>query len=183
MNILARHAVAGVLVALLSAHASAADQPMELRSALPTATLAGSTRFTVWGFGVYDARLWIDPGFDANAYDSHGFALELTYLRDFSNDAITDRSIDEMQRLAPIPEAKRARWRQSLREAFPNVRKGDRITGINRPGVGAVFMTNGRPTGDIRDPEFARQFFGIWLSARTSEPRLRAALLAPLAPQ
>ncbi len=183
MYSLARHVAAGALLALLVVPAGAAEQPTEVRSALPAATLAGSSRFTVWGFGVYDARLWVEPGFEANTYDSHGFALELNYLRDFSNHAITDRSIDEMQRLAPIPEAKRASWRQSLRAAFPDVRKGDRITGINRPGVGAVFMTNGRPTGEIRDPEFARQFFGIWLSARTSEPRLRAALLAPLAPQ
>ena len=183
MNRLARHVAAVALLALLSAPAGAAEQPTEVQRALPAATLAGSSRFTVWGFGVYDARLWIEPGFEANTYHNHGFALELSYLRDFSNDAITDRSIDEMQRLAPIPEAKRESWRQSLRAAFPSVRKGDRITGINRPGVGALFMTNGRPTGDIRDPEFARQFFGIWLSARTSEPMLRAALLAPLAPR
>ncbi len=183
MYSLARHVASAALLALLAAPAGAAEQPTEVRSALPAATLAGRSRFTVWGFGVYDARLWVEPGFEANTYDSHGFALELSYLRDFSNAAISDRSIDEMQRLAPIPEAKRASWRQSLRAAFPDVRKGDRITGINRPGVGAVFMTNGRPTGEIRDPEFARQFFGIWLSARTSEPRLRAALLAPLAPQ
>ena len=39
---------------------------------------------------------------------------------------------------------------------------------------------NGKPTGEIRDAEFARLFFGIWLSPKTSEPELRAALLAGL---
>jgi hypothetical protein len=31
--------------------------------------------------------------------------------------------------------------------------------------------------GDIRDAEFARLFFGIWLSPRSSEPAMRQALL------
>jgi hypothetical protein len=35
--------------------------------------------------------------------------------------------------------------------------------------------------GEVRDATFARLFFGIWLSPRTSEPQLRAALLG-LAP-
>ena len=32
--------------------------------------------------------------------------------------------------------------------------------------------------GDVRDPLFAKLFFGIWLSPQTSEPQLRRALLA-----
>jgi len=69
-----------------------------------------------------------------------------------------------------------------MRDAFPAVKTGDRISGVNRPGVGAQFLTNGQPTGDIRDVEFARLFFGIWLLPDTSEPRLRQALLAQATP-
>jgi hypothetical protein len=50
-----------------------------------------------------------------------------------------------------------------------------------------AFLLNGRPLGEVRDPDFARVFFGIWLSPRTSEPALREALLLgrahPLPPQ
>ena len=42
---------------------------------------------------------------------------------------------------------------------------------------GAEFFPLGRSTGAIRDPEFARVFFSIWLDPRTREPKLRAALL------
>jgi hypothetical protein len=52
------------------------------------------------------------------------------------------------------------------------------VTGIHRPGVGAVFQINGKPGGEIADAQFARLFFGIWLSPTTSEPKLRSALLA-----
>ena len=65
-----------------------------------------------------------------------------------------------------------------MRAVFPDVKASDRLTGIHQPGVGAVFLFNGRAKGEIRDPAFAKAFFGIWLSAQSSEPRLRTALLA-----
>ena len=58
------------------------------------------------------------------------------------------------------------------------VKAGDRITGVYQPATGAVFWRNGSLLGEVRDPVFARQFFGIWLSPQTSEPQLRRALLA-----
>ena len=39
------------------------------------------------------------------------------------------------------------------------------------------FFLNGRARGEPRDAEFAKWFFGIWFSPRTSEPALRLALL------
>ena len=158
--------------------AAAADTPPDLREWLPSATLSGSSRFTNWGFGVYDASLWVQPGFAAESYDQHGFALSLHYLRDFSGASIASHSIDEMRRQSSAPAQPWSRWQQSMREAFPDVTKGDRITGIHRPGEGADFLFNGNRSTAVRDPEFARLFFGIWLSDRTSEPGLRKALLA-----
>jgi Chalcone isomerase-like len=151
--------------------------PAEVRAALPAATLSGSIRFTYWGFSVYDASLWVLPGFQAPAFERHPFALHLHYLRNFTNAAITTRSIDEMARQTPPTPERRALWQQWLQGAFPNVRSGDRITGVNRPGEGALFLTNGRQTGWVPDPDFARVFFGIWLANDTSEPAMRQALL------
>ena len=64
-----------------------------------------------------------------------------------------------------------------MRQIFPDVKEGDRITGVQRPGEAARFFVNGQPRGEVRDAEFTRLFFGIWLSPRTSQPRLREALL------
>ena len=171
-----------MLMAMLLACAGASfAQPQELRSVLPAARLAGSSRLSVLGFGVYDATLWVEPDFQASDYERHAFALELSYLRDFTNNDIARRSITEMQRQPGFPAAQREAWELALRSAFPDVRKGDRITGVHRPGTGAVFLTNGTLSGTIRDEGFSRLFFGIWLSAHTSEPRLREALLAGVA--
>lgn len=154
-----------------------AQTPPELGGMLRGVSLLGRKSFTVFGFAVYDASLWVEPGFDPGNYSRHGFALDLLYQRDFTNADITRRSLDEMARQAPLIGERKQTWEAWLRSAFPDVRKGDHITGIHRPAAGAVFMTNGRQTGRIDDPEFARLFFGIWLSPETSEPALRRALL------
>ena len=150
----------------------------ELTGALPQAQRIGAGRLTVWGFQVYDARLWAQPGFRAAHVDRTPLALELSYLRAFKAEEIAERSIREMRRSKPVSDAQAARWTADLLRVIPDVRTGDRVMGIHQPGVGAAFWVNGKNTGEVQDAEFARLFFGIWLSPNTSEPKLRDALLA-----
>lgn len=139
--------------------------------------LAGSSRYTYWGFDVYQASLWVEPGFEPAALARQRFALELRYLRSFKGRDIAQRSIDEMRRQADFSDAQAQAWLQAMQRAFPDVASGDRLLGLHLPGRGARFYANGQLTAEITDAEFAQLFFGIWLSERTSEPRLRAALL------
>ena len=173
-----RQALLAVAGTVFGASVRGSVAPPEVQTILPSAVLSGSTRFTYWGFSVYDASLWVLPDFEARYFERHRFALHLQYLRNFTNAAITERSVDEMARQASPTPQQRALWNQWLRDAFPDVRAGDRITGINRPGEGALFLTNGQQTGMVPDPAFARLFFGIWLASETSEPAMRTALLS-----
>ena len=157
---------------------AANDTSTELRELLPQHKLSGRSRLTVWGFDVYDASLWVAPGFTADKLTAQPFALELAYLRNFTNTDIAERSLSEMRRLASISDVQAKAWTAAMTRVIPNVKKGDRITGIYRPGTGVVFLVNGKPAGEIMDAEFARLFFGIWLSPKTSEPKVRSALLA-----
>ncbi|MGA0572110.1 chalcone isomerase family protein [Variovorax sp. VNK109] len=156
--------------------------PPEVQQALPQAQRIGSGRLTVWGFQAYDASLWAAPGFRADNYGDHTFVLELGYLRDFSGESIAERSILEMRRIGSFSDAQATEWTRSMRAAFPDVRRGDRISGIHQPGGKVRFVTNGRATGEIHDETFARLFFGIWLAPQTSEPALRRALLGQAQP-
>lgn len=137
----------------------------------------GSGLYSWWGFDVYQASLWAEPGFDAAALPRQRYALELHYRRDFKGRDIAQRSIDEMRRVGSFSDAQAQAWLQAMVAVFPDVSNGDRLTGVNLPGRGAQFYANGKPTGEIADPEFARLFFGIWLSEQTSAPKLRLALL------
>lgn len=181
-------AILAVATALFGTHIRAQESPLgspgasappaALRASLPTAALSGQGTLRVWGFEVYHASLWVAPSFDATVYPQHPFALDLRYLRDFAGADIAKRSLSEMRRQGAMESTLEARWEAQMRAVFPDVKEGDRITGMHQPGVGATFLYNGRALGEIRDPAFAKAFFGIWLSPQTSEPRLRTALLA-----
>ncbi|MGP1682671.1 MAG: chalcone isomerase family protein [Giesbergeria sp.] len=145
---------------------------------LAGAHLSGSGTLRFLGLEVYRAQLWVRPGFNPADYARQPLALELHYARSFSAEAIARRSLDEIQRQQALSEAQVERWQLQLAKALPDVAAGDRIVGIYQPGHGARFLHNGRESGRVDDAEFARLFFGIWLSPQSSEPALRAALLA-----
>ena len=162
----------------LAASSAGAPQARPELSALPRARLVGQARLTVWGFDIYDVRLWAPASFSAAGFAVSALALELNYLRNFQAADIAERSLKEMRRSQPVSDGQAAQWKAELLRVIPDVRKGDRITGVHWPGQGAAFWVNGRASGEILDADFARLFFGIWLSPDTSEPRMREALLA-----
>ena len=168
--------------------ASAALTALDMGTSRPeVAALGGAiptppVRLQVWGFEVYDARLWTPREFRHRQYPQHAFALELQYLRRLNGTAIADRSLDEMRRVGAFSDAQAKTWRTAMTQLFPDVVQGDRITGVNQPGLGVEFWVNGLRAGAVKDPAFARLFFGIWLDERTSEPKLRAQLLQGLLP-
>jgi len=178
MKNIAACALLSVAGCLLGLRADARPLPQELVVSLPAASLSGQATLRFFGLEIYDATLWVAPGFAEANYEHSPFALELTYLRDFKGADIAKRSIAEMRRQSPMTEAQETAWESRLRQLFPDVSTGDRITGVHQPFAGAVFWRNGHLIGEVRDPAFSRRFFGIWLSPQTSEPRLRRALLA-----
>lgn len=174
------------VAAFLLAVAAASWWPASVQAITPEPTvsaalqdkqLRGNARLRVWGFEVYDAGLWTRPGFDAERFEQHRFALELTYLRSFKGRDIAERSLDEMRGIGTLAPEQAARWLAAMGELFPDVQRGDRITGVHVPGSGARFYLNGRLRGELADEAFSRLFFGIWLSPRTSQPAMRATLI------
>lgn len=165
----------GIFSLFFCAAALATDAP---HAPLAGTQLSGSGTLRFLGLEVYCAQLWVRPGFDPGDYARQPLALELHYAHGFSAEAIARRSIEEMQRQQALSAATARRWQVQLANALVDVAPGDRILGLYSPGEGARFLHNGRESGRVDDAEFARLFFGIWLSPHTSEPGLRAALLA-----
>ena len=157
--------------------ADPATLPQEVSTGLASAQFSGTGKLTFFSLNVYDASLWVSPGFKPDDFGNHAFALELHYLRAFSAENIAKRSLEEMQRIEKIPEPLAEQWFTTLRDVLPDVKKNDRLIGVHKPGTGVSFWLNGKRSGEIRDAEFSKQFFAIWLSSKTSEPKLRKALL------
>lgn len=139
--------------------------------------LHGSGTLHWFGIKIYEARLFAPGQLDPAQLPNNPFALELTYARDFSGTSIADRSSDEIKRLGFGSAEKRQNWQQRMQALFPDVKAGDRIRGVHRPGAGVSFFHNDKPIGAIEDVEFARAFFAIWLDPRTAKPSLRRELL------
>jgi hypothetical protein len=151
--------------------------PAEVAAELPGARMQGSGRLRFLGLRIYEARLWAPAVVAAADWARAPLALELQYARKLVGRLIAERSLDEMRRQGEIEPARAERWLARMTELFPDVADGDRITGVQRPGEATRVFFNGALKGEVRDAEFTRFFFGIWLSAQTSEPALRDALL------
>jgi hypothetical protein len=151
--------------------------PAEVTEALRSPRLQGSGTLRFLGLRIYDARLWVAERAVADDWVALPLALELAYQRALEGEQIAERSLVEMRRQGEIAAEPAARWLAAMKKLFPDVKAGDRITGVNLPGEGARFFVNGTLRGELKEAEFARLFFGIWLSPKTSEPALRQALL------
>ena len=148
--------------------------PAQVAGDFPDFRRAGEGRLRWLGLHIYDASLWIKSArWDAEQV----FVLDLRYARNIKSRRLVDASLDEMRRLGFGNEKQLERWGEQMARVLPDVSKGEHLTGVNRPGVGAEFYYEGRVVGTIADPEFARAFFSIWLDARTREPGLRRSLI------
>ena len=150
-----------------------------LQPYLQTPNLIGQGKYTYWGFDVYEASLWAtEPALNAEKWQTQRIALELHYLRDFKGLDIAKRSIDEIHAQSPLAKSQSNAWLKALEDIFPNVSKGQTLTGIYIPNTGVVFLYDNALQGEVKDLELAKRFFDIWLSPQTSAPELRKRLFA-----
>ncbi len=169
-----RTALSLVLLLLVPIGAEALALPEHVAKEFPALRFAGEGRLRWFGLHIYDASLWISG---ARWSGEQEFALDIRYARDIKARKLVQTSADEMRRLGFGDERRLGRWKDEMTRVLPDVRRGEHLTGVNRPGAGAEFYHQGRAVGMIADPEFARAFFAIWLDARTRDPELRQSLI------
>ena len=64
-----------------------------------------------------------------------------------------------------------------LRAILPDVTDQNQIVGVADSDANTLFYLDGELIGEIREPQFTRAFFDIWLGERSSQPKLRDQLL------
>ncbi len=174
-----------------AAHANLEDSTKPNSAAAPstvrtvfrgTPRLVGQHRFTYWGFEVYDASLWSNTAFAPEDWAKQSLVLELRYLRDFKGADIAQRSIDEMNGQRTLTATQKQTWLATLQRLIPNVRHGERLSGVYTPDKGMQLLHQDRLLGEVADAELAQRFFGIWLAPETSQRQLRQQLLAGAQP-
>ena len=152
----------------------AVSQADSFQSYVPEAQKVGEGRLTYLFWDVYDAELYAPKG--SLSLDKP-FALKLSYLRPIPGKKIADRSIEEMRAQGVEDEIKLATWHEQMNRIFPDVDQGVDLTGVYTSKGETVFYQGSTVIGKIKDKEFSRAFFDIWLSEQTSAPDLRKKLL------
>lgn len=135
----------------------------------------GTATFSFWLWDIYESRLMTNNGdFDQNL--KQGATLyEIRYLRDIKSTDLIKHTIEQWQHLG-YQKNSYQRFIPLLKQSWPDIYKGDRLTLLIN-GEQSAFYYNQTLTMVIQDKQFARMFLDIWLSERTSQPKLRAQLL------
>jgi hypothetical protein len=144
---------------------------------LTTLKAVGRGEFTWFGISVYQASLWTRNGRFTNIQDSMPVALAITYQKDIDGEALTERTIEEWERLGIFSEQERITWRQKLKQIWPDVKPGDNITTLVTSESTTRFYFNDKLLAVLDDPSFGAALLSIWLHPDTSEPGLRDSLL------
>ena len=141
---------------------------------VPNAQLVGEARLKYLIWNVFDAELYAPFG---RWKPEAPFAVTLTYLRKITGKTIVDRSISEMRRQGVDNEAKLAGWRRDMKKLFSDVSINTTITGIRDQNGNVVLFRNERRMGEIKDPDFSKSFFDIWLSDKASDLKFQRKLV------
>ncbi|AJQ95024.1 chalcone isomerase family protein [Gynuella sunshinyii] len=156
------------IVALLLIRQIGFASPL-LQQYVPDARLSGeTTRYRYLFFDLYDASLYAPNG---QWSMGQPFALSLTYLRHIKGEKIAEQAVAQIRNLGFDDEVRLASWYSQLRKIIPDVGRNKTLTGVYLPGDKTVFLRDEKPIGIIRDADFGRWFFSIWLSDKSPEPQ------------
>jgi hypothetical protein len=140
----------------------------------PDLQKCGEARLTVLFWDIYESSLFTPSG---EYYpDIRPLRLEIRYLRAIKAKDLVAQTAKEWQAQG-IEDSRHAQWLSVLTELWPDVSQNDVLALAIADNGRAEFSFNGQFVGAIEDPDFGRDFTGIWLSPNTTRPQLRAALI------
>ncbi len=161
-----------ILLALLFVCTQVSANPTsEDINAMP---VVGQAKLRVAFWNIYEARLRAPAG-RYSPEQTH--ALVLTYLRDFSKKNLIKETKKQLEHIGLGDHANIDTWLTRLDELWVDVEENESITLYVDQSKHAHFFHNHHWLGKIADPEFSAAFAGIWLSERSSEPKLREQLI------
>jgi hypothetical protein len=134
----------------------------------------GSADMSLLWFDIYTAKLFsLDGKYQANRFP---MILDIQYHRDIQAPDLVDATIEQWQHLG-LTEDDISLLSQQLVRAWPDVKQGDRLTfRVNNPND-AAFLLNDTPYYQVSNAQFPEAFLDIWLSEKTSHPKLRKQLI------
>ena len=146
----------------------------ELADPLENLQLVGEGRLRVLFWRIYDSSFYSESG-SYNGIEP-GTALKIEYRRAIKVGEIINRTREEWEKMNILSDESE-KWLAQLGEFLPSVVKGDVIVLKVDDTLGSIFYYNFEPIGQIRNPQFTKDFLSIWLSDKSSFPKLQRQLI------
>ena len=134
----------------------------------------GSATLKVFFWTIYNSTLYSGDGSYSGIEPD--LALQIVYHRSISKDELLDRTEKEWEKFSPGHKSQQT-WLSRLDQIWPDVQRGDVIVLRVNKSFASDFYFNDKFVGAIEDREFTEQFLSLWLSERSSYPKLRSILI------
>jgi len=139
--------------------------------------LVGQGQFSYLFWDLYQAQLYTADGSWSGYQQSAPLVLKLTYQRDISKADFIEATVDQWKHLQGKVSTQHQDWAKQLDKLWTDVKKGDQLSCVLLADGTVQFYFNDKLLGDVTDPAFGPAFLDIWLSEKTSAPKLRKQLL------
>jgi hypothetical protein len=136
---------------------------------------ATALKINVYVAALYVAKTSKDPG--ALIRTDAPSQLVLQMLRDVGADDLRDAWSDGFEKNAKSQLPALKERIDTLNGWMGDVKKGERLSFVYKPGTGLQVEVNGAVKGTIKGDDFTKAFYSIWLGAEPPNPELKAGLL------
>lgn len=140
----------------------------------------GLRQATAFKVNVYVAALYVaQASADANAILASNTRKELIlhFVRDVGGADLSKAWQEGFENNAKAQLAALKERIEKLKGSMADMKTGQRLTFVARPGAGVEVNVNGTLKGTIEGDDFAKAFLSIWLGAEPPNPGLKAGLL------
>ena len=128
-----------------------------------------------WMFlDIYRATFFTENGV-YQAFD-YPQALSITYLKDINKNRLLEATKKQWL-LQDYDQLQIESWIDELSQIWPNIKSNDNLIFYVDKNNQGIFYYNQRLIGSVSDKELSTAFLAIWLSHKTSQPKLRRQLL------
>ena len=112
----------------------------------------------------------------AYSFDDKQLALKITYYRDIDKVDLIEATADQWQHIG-VAHQNIPLWLNELATIWPNIKKNDMLIVTRNKDNSASFFNDKGLLGTVKDPDFGNAFLNIWLSEKTTRPKLREKLI------
>jgi hypothetical protein len=109
-------------------------------------------------------------------FNDEQLALKITYYRDIDKNDLIEATAEQWQHIG-VTHQNIPKWLDELATIWPNIKKNDMLIVTRNKDNSASFFNDKGLLGTVKDPAFGNAFLNIWLSEKTTRPKLREKLI------